>query len=155
LQVKDTILLENRAKHSLNDDARAGVRDERRLLVQLLGEEVDTQVAVLAGRGRRRDADDLAGTALQDKQVTDADVMGRDGDSIAGLRGCFGGGGARAAYGDVNFFFILAGGLRMVDDMVVVLVVSAVYHTICCLVQTMLDAVHSLVQTVTDGMVVT
>jgi len=87
LKVEDTILLEDRAEHSLDDDTRAGVRDERRLLVQLLGEEVDTQVAVLASGGRGRDADDLARTALQDQQVAEADVMGRDGDGVACLRG--------------------------------------------------------------------
>ena len=155
LEVEDTVLLEDRAEHGLDDDARAGVRDERRLLVQLLGEEVDAQVAVLAGRGRSRDADDLAGTALQDQQVADADVVGWDGDGVAGLGGAAWGwtGRARAAYGDVNFFLVLACGLRVV--VVVVLVVSAVENTICCLVQTMLDAVDSLVQTVTDGVVVT
>jgi len=60
-----------------------------------------------------------------------------------------GGGGARAAYGNVNFFLEVSSGLGLL--VVVVLVVSAVDDTICCLVQTMLDAVDSLVQTVTDG----
>jgi len=83
LEVKDTVLLEDRAEHSLDDDARAGVRDERRLLVQLLGEEVDAQVAMLTSGGRGRDANDLTRTALQDQQVAEADVVGWDGDGVA------------------------------------------------------------------------
>lgn len=42
LQVKHAVLLEDGAQHGLDNDARRGARDERRLLVQLLGEEVDT-----------------------------------------------------------------------------------------------------------------
>ena len=84
LQVEDAVLLEDGAQHGLDDDARRGVRDERRLLVQLLGEEVDTEVAVLA-RGRRGgDADHLAGAALQDQDVANADVVARNGDGVAG-----------------------------------------------------------------------
>lgn len=48
LEVKDSVLLEDWTKHCLNDDAGAWVGDERRLLVQLLGEEINTQVSVLA-----------------------------------------------------------------------------------------------------------
>lgn len=48
LEVKDSVLLEDWTKHCLNDDAGAWVGDERRLLVQLLGEEINTQVTVLA-----------------------------------------------------------------------------------------------------------
>jgi hypothetical protein len=51
LEVKDSVLLEDWTKHCLNDDAGAWVGDERRLLVQLLGEEINTQVSVLAGGG--------------------------------------------------------------------------------------------------------
>jgi hypothetical protein len=80
--VKDAVLLEDRAEHVLDNDRRAGVADERRLLVELLGEEVDSEVAVLAGLGRGGDADDLARTALQDQQVADPDVVARDGDGV-------------------------------------------------------------------------
>jgi len=82
LHVKDAVLLEDRAEHGLDDDAGGGVGDEGRLLMELLGEEVDTKVAVLAGGSRGRDADDLAGAALEDEDVTKADVVAGDGDSV-------------------------------------------------------------------------
>lgn len=56
--------------------------DLARLLVQLLGEQVDTQVAVLAGRGGGRDADDLAWVALQHQDIADPDVVARDRDCV-------------------------------------------------------------------------
>jgi hypothetical protein len=49
----------------------------------LAGEEVDAEVAVLAGLGRLGDADDFAWTALEDQEVTDADEVGGDGDRSA------------------------------------------------------------------------
>jgi len=49
--IKDTVLLEDRTEHVLDNDRRAGVADEGRLLVQLLGEEVNTEVTVLASLG--------------------------------------------------------------------------------------------------------
>jgi hypothetical protein len=49
LEIKDTILLEDWAKHSLDDNTGAWVGDEGRLFMQLLGEEINTQVSVLAG----------------------------------------------------------------------------------------------------------
>jgi len=49
--VEHAVLLENGTKHGLDDNAGLGVGDERALLVQLLGEEVDAQVAVLASLG--------------------------------------------------------------------------------------------------------
>lgn len=56
------------------------MRDNARLLMKLLGEEVDTKVAVLAGLSRGGDADDLARPVLEDHQVTNADVVARDGE---------------------------------------------------------------------------
>jgi hypothetical protein len=66
LEIKNTVLFEDGTQHSLNDNARARIRDEGGLLMQLLGEEIDTQVSVLAGGRRGRDADDLARSALED-----------------------------------------------------------------------------------------
>lgn len=80
--VEDTVLLEDRAKHVLDDNRGAGVADEGGLLMQLLGEEVNTEVAVLASLSRGGDADDLARTALQDQQVADPDVVAGDGDGV-------------------------------------------------------------------------
>lgn len=54
--------------------------DLARLLVQLLGEEVDAQVAVLARGGRGRDADHLARVALQHQDIADPDVVAGDCD---------------------------------------------------------------------------
>jgi hypothetical protein len=86
LEIKDTVLLEDRTEHGLDDNARGRVGDERGLLVQLLGEEVDTEVTVLTGGSRRGDADDLAGAALEHQEVTEADVVARDGDGVGEVR---------------------------------------------------------------------
>lgn len=50
--------------------------------MELLGKEVDAEVAVLAGGGRRRDADNLARSALQQQDVAYADVVAGDGNCI-------------------------------------------------------------------------
>lgn len=82
LHVEDTVLLEDRAEHGLNDNARGRVGDERGLLVELLGEEIDTKVAVLTGGRGGRDADDLTGTALEHQEVTQTDVVAGDADGV-------------------------------------------------------------------------
>lgn len=86
LHVQDAVLLEDRAAHGLDHDAGGGVRDERRLLMQLLGEEVNTKVAVLASRSRRRDADHLARAALEDQDVAQADVVARNRHRVGRVR---------------------------------------------------------------------
>lgn len=93
--VKNAVLLEDRAEHVLNNDRRGGVGDEGGLLVQLLGEEVNTEVAVLASLRRGGDADDLARAALEDQEIANADVVAGDGDGVGGshLACCRGGGG--------------------------------------------------------------
>jgi len=50
--------------------------------MQLLGEEINSQVTVLTSGSRSGDADDLARTALEDQEISDADVVGGNGDSI-------------------------------------------------------------------------
>jgi hypothetical protein len=87
LEVEDAVLLEDGAEHGLDDDAGGGVRDEGGLLAQLLGEQVNTEVAVLAGGARGRDADDLAGTALEHQDVTHADMVAGDGDGVGQVAG--------------------------------------------------------------------
>lgn len=82
--VKNAVLLVDRAQHALDVDAGLGVAHERALFLQLTRKEVDTQVSVLAGLGRDGDADDLAGTALKDDEVTDADELTRDRDGVGG-----------------------------------------------------------------------
>ena len=83
VQIEDAVLLEDGAEHALNDHTGLGIADEGALLLQLTREEVDTQVAVLAGLGRSRDADDLARTALKDQEISDADEMAGNGDMVA------------------------------------------------------------------------
>jgi hypothetical protein len=78
--VKNAVLLEDGSDHVLDVHRRAGVAGEGGLLVQLLGEEVNTEVTVLASLGRGGDADDLARATLEDQQVTNADVVAWDGD---------------------------------------------------------------------------
>jgi len=87
LHVEDAVLLEDGAEHGLDHNAGGRVRDERGLLMELLGEEVDTEVAVLAGGGGGRDADDLARAALEDEDVAEADVVARDGHGVGGSLG--------------------------------------------------------------------
>jgi len=53
--------------------------------MELLGEQVDTQVAVLASGRRGRDADDLAGATLKDEDITKADVVAGDGHGVRGV----------------------------------------------------------------------
>lgn len=50
--------------------------------MKLLGEEIDTQIAVLARLSGSRDADDLAWTTLQDQEVADTDVVAGDSDGV-------------------------------------------------------------------------
>jgi hypothetical protein len=52
--------------------------------VQLLGEEINTQVAVLASGSGGSDADDLARTTLKDQEITKADVVAGNGDGVGG-----------------------------------------------------------------------
>lgn len=103
--VEDTVLLEDRAEHVLNDNGRSGVGDEAGLLMELLGEEVNTEVAVLTSLGGGGDADDLARAALKDQEVTDADVVAGDGDGVGGSHladGCTSGTGCRSRVGSLG-----------------------------------------------------
>jgi hypothetical protein len=59
------------------------VRDNACILVELLGEEVDAEVAVLPGLGGRGDADDLAWSALEVEDVSGADVVAWNGDGFS------------------------------------------------------------------------
>ena len=80
--VQDTVLLEHRAEHVLDDHTWTRIADERTLLVQLLSEEVHTEVPVLAGLSRSGDTDNLARAALQNQEIANADVVARDGDGV-------------------------------------------------------------------------
>ena len=79
--------------------------------MQLLGEEINTQVSVLSGRRRGGDSDDLAWSTLKDQEIAQADVVCRDGDGVGDV-GRLGDrhtarcrtGGTSTAYGNVNLF---------------------------------------------------
>ena len=82
LEIKNTVLFEDRAEHCLNNNTRAWVGDERRLLMQLLREQIHTQVSVLSSRRRGSDTDDLARSTLKDQEIAETDVVGGDGDGV-------------------------------------------------------------------------
>lgn len=146
LEIEDAVLLEDRAEHGLDDNTWAGVGDERGLFMQLLGEEVDTQVSVLtSGRGGI-DADNLAGTALKDQEVAKSDVVAGDGNSAGGVRGLGSESNAGAAtYFNVNLF-------PLHNSLMVLL--SMVLVTTQEMVSRLVDAISSLVETVSNGVVV-
>lgn len=85
LEIKNTVLLEDGSQHGLNDDAWAWVGNERGLFIQLSGEEIDSQVTVLASSSGGGDTDNLAGTALEHQEITHTDVVARDGNSVGRL----------------------------------------------------------------------
>lgn len=62
------------------------IGNEAALFLKLAGEEVDTEISVLAGLGRSADADNLARTALKKDDVANPDEVAGNGDSI-GFRG--------------------------------------------------------------------
>jgi hypothetical protein len=138
--VQDAVLLEDGADHVLDVDGRAGVAGEGGLLVQLLGEEVNTEVAVLAGLGRGGDADDLARATLEDQQVTNADVVARDGDG-GGSDGARAGSWSR--HGDFAFFnddvFLALGAVGVVVVMVVRLAFKGVKDAVGCAVESLTE----------------
>jgi hypothetical protein len=82
-EVQDAVGLEDGAEHGLDNHGGRGVGDEAGLLLQLAGEEVDTEVTVLASLGGDRDTDHLARAALKDQDVADADEVAGDGDGLA------------------------------------------------------------------------
>ncbi len=81
--VEDAVLLENRAKHVLDDDRGGRIGDKARFFVKLLGKEVNSEVAVLSGLGRSGDTDDLTRTTLEDQQIANADVMAGNGNGVS------------------------------------------------------------------------
>jgi hypothetical protein len=75
--------------------------------MQLLGEEINTQVSMLTSSRRCCDADDLAWTTLKDQEVTDADVVAGNGNGVGSCRVFGGTADGRLAItcdGNVNFF---------------------------------------------------
>jgi hypothetical protein len=108
--------------------------------MQLLGEEINTQVPMLASGRRSCDADDLAWTTLKDQEITDADVVAGNGNGV-GSGGVFGGtAGGRLVItcdGNVNFF----------PFAVMVMMVVMRWET--------KDSIRSTVKTMAEGVIVT
>lgn len=146
--VKNTVLLEDRTDHVLNNDRWAWVADEGRLLVQLLGEEVNTKVAVLASLSGSGDADDLAWAALQDEEVANADVVAWNGDGVWGTH--WAGVASRRVlaltWGTHGDFAVLDNNVFLTFNTTVVTALVAL--------EWVQDAVGSAVKTVTEGVVV-
>jgi len=107
--IDETVLLEHWAEKAVENNRRGGVGDNARLLMQLLGEEIHTEVSVLAGLCRGGDADDLAGPVLEDHEIADTDVVAGDGES-GGLGRMDGGDGCRLVGG--NELLCSVGGVR-------------------------------------------
>ena len=82
--VEDAVLLVDRAEHALNIDAGLRVAHEGALFLKLASEQIDTQVSVLTGLRRGSDADDLAWTTLKDDEITDANELAGNCDSVGG-----------------------------------------------------------------------
>lgn len=81
--VNETVLLESRCEHGVQDDGWRWVSDNTWLLVKLLGKQVDTEITMLTGLSGGSDTDDLAWSLLKDHQVTDTDMVAWDGE-VAG-----------------------------------------------------------------------
>jgi len=118
--VDEAVLLEDRSEEGVEDNRRGGVRDNAGLLVKLLGEQVNTEVTMLAGLGRGGDADDLARAVLEDHQVADADVVAGDGEGA--LRGRVNGRDVRRR--GVLVAVVMAGGVLVGARVLVVVVLS-------------------------------
>jgi len=85
--IDDAILLVDRAHHGVLDDGGRRVRDNAGFLVELTGEEIDTEITMLARGGRGSDADQLAGALLENDNITDADVVAGNGIGATVLGG--------------------------------------------------------------------
>lgn len=142
--VKNTVLLEDRSNHVLNNHRGGRVGDERGLLLQLLGEEVHSQVAVLTSLSGGGDADDLTAATLQDQEITNADVVAGDGDGVGGGDGAAGRVFAWGRHGD---FTVTDDDIFFTFDAVLVLVVTSAFEGVE-------DAIGGLVETVTERVVV-
>lgn len=133
LEVQDAVLLEDRTEHGLDNHAGSGVGDERGLLVKLAGEQVNTEVAVLASGSRGRDADDLASTSLEDDKVTNTDVVARDGDSVGDGAGAIGAARARGRAALLTDLYV--------NVLVVVMVVARVNNAVSKVVNSLAERV--------------
>lgn len=87
--VNESVLFEDRAQERVENNRWRRVRDNTWLLVELLGEKINTEVPVLTSLSGGGDANNLAWAVLENHQVTNADVVARDGEcrSLGGVDG--------------------------------------------------------------------
>lgn len=144
-QVEDTVGLVDGTQHALDNDGRRRVGDEAGLLLELAGEDVDTQVAVLTGLGRHGDTDDLARTALEDQQITNADEVAWNRDGVWRMTS------TRADDANVLAATTFTGtaGAMVLGDVIFVPV-----GTFVMVVQRMQDAIGGALDTAAEGVVV-
>jgi len=76
----DLVLLEGWGQHGVEDDRWRWVADNAVLLDELVGEEVHTEISVLASGSRGGDTNDLGWSLLEDHQITDAEKVAWDGE---------------------------------------------------------------------------
>ena len=142
--IEYTVLLEDGTEHVLDNDRGRRVGHEARLFMKLFGEEIDSEVAVLAGLGRGGDTDNLARTTLEDQEIANADVVAGDRDGI----------GANGAFDEAD---VLTDALAdagwpavfLFDDYLLVLMVVVLR------VEGVEDAVRGFLNAVTEGVVPT
>lgn len=131
--------------------------------MQLLGEEVHAEIAVLTSLAGGGDADNLARAALQDEQVANADVVAGDGDGV----GRHGARTGRVPHRFVAGFSSWCFDVPLADDGLLTLdtfralvtMLVAMFVALVVVMTGTVDGVEDVlggsVQTVTEGVVVT
>ena len=109
----------------------------------MAGEEVHTKVAVLARLRRHGDTDDLAGTALEDQEVTNADEVAGNVDGVRGMATA----GADNPYGFTDAIVHMARATLVHDNAVPVVVMAVVAEGVS-------EAVRSTLHTTAERVVV-
>ena len=137
VDVENAILLEDGPEHGLHIDRGGRVAHEAGLFLQLLGEEINPQIAVLAGLSRSRDTDDLARTALEHNEVANTNMVGGDRH-----------GAGSDASGTLNEAIVLAGRL-----LAVTLDNSHLFTLVATAMDRMQEAVGGTLDAATEGVV--
>jgi len=86
--------------------------------MQLLGEQINSQVSMLTGSRRCCDADDLAWATLKNQEITKANVVGWNSDGVWGLgRDAAGWSlGTSSTNGDINLLSVMVVVKRTSND---------------------------------------
>lgn len=84
--VNQTVLLEDRAQEGVENNRRRRMGHNTWLFMKLLGEQINSEIAMLTRLGRSGDANDLARAMLKNYQVANANVVAWDGERSAAGR---------------------------------------------------------------------